>query len=313
VTDERFEGLFRKEALRFASTPSSSALLRLESRWIPWCFTCIVAAVATALVFSIFGRISEYAIGVGFVRVEGRTDVTARFPANISTVLVHPGQRVQAGDPVVQLDVEDQRGELQRLQREMDLDLLKVLRDPTDESARQSLTTLRAQRDLANTRLEQRQIKAHTDGVVIDVRIRPGQHVESGDILLSLVPPHATHSVLALLPGGFRPMLRPGATMRFELEAYRYVYRQLVIESVADQVVGPAEARRFLGPEAGDAVQLNGPVVVVKARIPSSQFVFENRSYDYYDGLRGTAEVRVRSERILLSLIPALRWILPHD
>jgi hypothetical protein len=79
---------------------------------------------------------------------------------------------------------------------------------------------------------------------------------------------------------------------------------------VGDEVVGPNEVRRYLGPEIGDAVQVDGPVVLLKARLPSPTFVAEGRTYRFHNGMHGTAEVEVRAEKILLALVPGLKALL---
>jgi membrane fusion protein (multidrug efflux system) len=79
---------------------------------------------------------------------------------------------------------------------------------------------------------------------------------------------------------------------------------------VGDQIVGPAEVRRFLGPEIGDAVQLSGPMVLVRARLPSSTFTSKGRTFNYFDGMLARADARVRTERILVALVPGLKGAL---
>ena len=56
--------------------------------------------------------------------------------------------------------------------------------------------------------------------------------------------------------------------LRLEIQGYRYAYQHLTVDSVGDEVVGPAEARRYLGDEIADAVQFAGPVVRVEAHLP---------------------------------------------
>jgi membrane fusion protein (multidrug efflux system) len=140
--------------------------------------------------------------------------------------------------------------------------------------------------------------------------VRTSQHVTPGQTLLSLAGDDAELSIAALFPGHYRPLLEPGMPLRFELTGYRYAYQQLVIERVDDEVIGPSEARRTLGVAAGEALTLNGPLVLATARIPSSNFLSDDELYDYHDGLQGTAEVRVRSERLLPALVPALKRML---
>ena len=71
--------------------------------------------------------------------------------------------------------------------------------------------------------------------------------------------------------------------------------------------MAPAEARRYLGDEIADAVQFPGPVVKVEAHLPSDTFEAEGKVRQYHDGMLAQAEVRIRSERVLVTLIPALK------
>jgi membrane fusion protein (multidrug efflux system) len=95
--------------------------------------------------------------------------------------------------------------------------------------------------------------------------------------------------------------------MRLELTGYRYAYQNLVLDSVAEEVIGPAEARRYLGNQVADALPIDGPVTVVRAQLPGSSFTVDGETFFYHDGMPATAEVRLRSESILLTLVPALR------
>jgi biotin carboxyl carrier protein len=115
--------------------------------------------------------------------------------------------------------------------------------------------------------------------------------------------------VLVVLPGEYRPQLVRGMPIRFEISGYRYSYQRLALESVDDEIVGPNEARRYLGPDIADALTITGPVVIVRARLPGPSFKAEGKTYLYHNGMHGQAEVRVRSEKILVTLVPGLKPI----
>jgi hypothetical protein len=116
-------------------------------------------------------------------------------------------------------------------------------------------------------------------------------------------------SVLVFVPGARRPDLLPGQSLRLELAGYAYIYQDLTIDRIDDEIIGPQELRRVLGREVGDAVSVNGPVVVVHAALKGTSFTAAGRSYRYYDGMYGVARARVRSERILSALVPGVRLI----
>jgi membrane fusion protein (multidrug efflux system) len=314
ATPESTPAFFRQEAIAHrAESVGSDELLRLGPGWTRWTFWTMVAIVVSALAFASVVHINEYAAGPAIVRVEGRIELTASFAATVVGVLVQPGQHVTPGTPLVQFAQDDEKAELGRIDREVELQMLKLLRDPTDNGARQALSSLYAARDLAEVRLASRQLRAHSDGVVSDVRARPGERVNPGDLVVSIIGPTATHSLIAVLPGHYRPVLKPGMTLRFELDGFRAVSSHVVIDRVGDEVVGLAESRRYLGAGIADTLSADGPLVLVHARLNADSFRAEDRHLSYFDGLHGRAEVVVRSEPLLLALLPSLKGLVRHE
>lgn len=303
--------IFRREAMEHhVAPPREGDVLRLSPTWARWTYWLLCAACVAALGYAVLGQVGEYATGPAVVRIEGKTDVTAQAAGVVEAVAVEPGQRVAAGDLLVRFAVAAEQAELERLRRELEGQLVKVLRDPQDQAARASLTSLRAAKELAETRVAQRLVRAPVAGVVSDVRIHAGRNLMPGEVILSLVGEDARFSVIAMLPGHHRPLLRPGMPLRLELAGYRYAYQDVTIDSVGDEVVGPNEVRRYLGSEIADTVVVGGPVVLVKASLVGRTFRVEDRSYNYFDGMHGVAEARVRSESVLTTFVPALKVLL---
>jgi GAF domain-containing protein len=303
------EGLFRDKAIEHHQDGirGEGDLLRADPTWIRWSYRLLVAVVAVGLLFSLLARIREYASGPAVVRMGGRTDVTATSDGTVSEVVVRPGQRVEAGRLLVRFHGAREAADLERIEREFELQLINRLRNPADPGAEQGLLTLRAERELARARLAEREVRAPRAGMVNDLRVRTGQRIGPGQVLLSLAGEGGDPVVLVLLPGQYRPLLKPGMDLRLELQGYQYIYQHLTVTSVENEVIGPAEARRYLGEEIADAVTLTGPVVLVSARLPSATFEVEGKTRRFHDGMWAQAEVRVRSERVLVALIPALR------
>jgi membrane fusion protein (multidrug efflux system) len=113
-----------------------------------------------------------------------------------------------------------------------------------------------------------------------------------------------------MLPAQYRPQLRPGMSMRFEVTGYRYAYQEMAIRSVSAQIIGPDEVKRYLGQKIGDTVTVTGPVVLVEATPASPTFTVDGHTFDFYHGMSGVAEARVRTESILVALVPGLRVVL---
>ncbi len=301
--------LFREEALAHhtAAEAHDGDLLELSPRWTRWTYRLLLAVLAAGLLYVTFGRLDDYAAGPAVVRFAGLTGLTATAPGSVSAVAVRPGQRVAAGEPLVELYSAAELADKNRIEREFELRLIDRLRNPGDLASAQALATLRAEREQAEARLAERTVRAPAAGVVGDVRVRPGAVVAPGQILLSLVSGEARAQVAVLLPGQYRPLLARGLPLRLELQGYPYSYQRLTIRSVGDEVVGPEEARRYLGPAIADASPIEGPVVLVFADLPSPTFEADGGRYRFHDGMWGRAEVRVRSQRILEALVPGIK------
>jgi len=191
------------------------------------------------VLFTILAKVREYASGPAVVRLGGRTDLTATADGTVTDVGVTAGQTVEAGRLLVRFYGAREAAELARIDHEFELQLINRLRDPSDRGAEQALITLRAQRELARSNLAEREVRAPAGGVVSDIRVRPGQHIAPGQSLLSLVRGQEHPEVIALIPGEYRPLLKPGMPLRLELTGYRYAYQELVVETVGEEVVGP--------------------------------------------------------------------------
>jgi membrane fusion protein (multidrug efflux system) len=252
----------------------------------------------------------EYATGPAVIRVDGRTDLSVSSPGIVASVEVQPGQRVKQGQVLVRLSDANEVAELARFNREFELQMIRRLQNLADEGARSALTTLRAQRELARSQLAQRLVVAPHDGVVSDVRVRDGQHLVPGDVAVALVGEDSRLVVTAMLPGEYRPLLEPGAPLRLELRGFPYQYQALTIDSVGDELVGPTAVQRNLGPDLAESISVEGAVVLVRASVPARFFEAEGERLAYFDGMVGEAQAPVKSERILVMLVPGLRALL---
>jgi multidrug resistance efflux pump len=304
----RDPSVFRSEAIRHAGRPSREGRpLRLTRAWVGWTFWLLATLAVTALWFCALADIGEYAHGPALVRIEGRAVVTATTAGVIATIDVDPGTVVKRGDVLVRIHDAAERAELDGLELEFQTELGKLLRDPGNDAVREKIAGLVGQRDLARARLAQREIHAPHDGIVTDSRIRPGQAVVPGEALLTIERPDGEAVVVGMLPGEYRPLLQPGMTAQLEFAGFRHEFVEVVIEEIGDEVIGAAEVARFLGRERADAVAVDGGVVLVRARLPARAFEVDGRRFRYFDGMQGRAEVRVRSQSILTTLVPGMR------
>ncbi|RKH71147.1 HlyD family efflux transporter periplasmic adaptor subunit [Corallococcus aberystwythensis] len=304
--------LFRTEALEhYTQGWERGGLLRLAPAWTTPVFWVLLGACVFALLFSAVVHVSEYAEGPAVIRLEGRVDLPSPVRGTVASVEVRSGQRVAAGQVLARLGAPQELAELERYEREFELLLRRRLRDPSDEGARQSLSSLRAQLELARVRLDQWTVRAPEAGIVNDVRIHRGQHLAEGEVVASLVSADAATLVTALLPGEYRPLLVPGGPLRLELRGFPHQYQELTIDEVGGEVVGPHEVQRALGPTLSSSVEVSGAVVMVRARLASRAFEADGANIQYFDGMLGQADARVRSRPILLLLVPGLRALWP--
>jgi membrane fusion protein, multidrug efflux system len=303
--------LFRDEALAYylRSSRAQGDVLHLSPRWAQWTYWFLVLVSVAGALYTVFGRIHAYATGIAVIRDEGRTMVTAITSGTITAIAVQPGQRVEASQMLLSLNDMQEKIELERLHKEWHIQQINRLKNPHDPGAQQQLATVRAQVETAEKRLAERTVLAPCAGIVRDLRIRPQQLVAPGELLVTLVGADDVLSVLAIFPGQYRPLLTQGRPVRLELTGFRYAYQRLTIAAVSNEVVGPQEVRRFLGQDVADAVMLQGSQVIVQAHVPARTFHAQGRWHTYHDGMHGTAEVSVRSERIVFALVPGLKAV----
>ncbi|CAM3113759.1 HlyD family efflux transporter periplasmic adaptor subunit [Corallococcus sp. ZKHCc1 1396] len=305
--------IYRQEAVDHRNSAQEDGdVLHIAPEWTRWTYWTLLGALLAGGVYCILGTLHEYASGSAIVRFEGKTELTSHNTGLVSSVEVQPGEKVRAGQRLVTFTSAEEVASIERLRHEHELALVRYLRELSDDSARQALSSVRASMELAEAQLETRALRAPHDGIVTDVRVKAGHFLTPGVSVLSIIPEDAAPLLLALFPGSWRPQLLPGMTMRIELDGFRYEYQDVVIEQVGDQIIGPTEARRYLGPELSDALKLEGSIVLVRARLPARTFVRDGRTFTFFDGMPVRAEARVRTESILLTLVPGIKELLPH-
>ncbi|RKH13172.1 HlyD family efflux transporter periplasmic adaptor subunit [Corallococcus sp. CA047B] len=302
--------IFRKEALDYYQLHRrhEGDVLRVAPRWTRWSYPLLMALVAVVLVFCSLGSVSEYAAGPALIRVERRVRLTAPETSVVTSVAVRPGQHVTPGQVLMSLQPEAELRELTRLQREVDLQRLRALETPLDWAARQTLRRAHDALDTALAHAEARVVRAPVAGVVAPSLGSVGQVVAADSPIASLVEEDAQARLLAFLPAHYRPLLRPGLHLRVTLQGFHHEVQEVAIESVDDEVLGPEELQRLLG--AGAAPE---PRLIVRARLPSRTFNDRGHAREYVDGMPASVKAAVRSEPILLTLVPGLKGLLPHD
>lgn len=280
-------------------------LIHLSPRWVRIAYPAAVISVLVAIIFAIIAKVPTYSAGAGVITIAG-IEITSPSPGSVASVRVSPGQPVRAGEELARLLSQDEESALAQADREYRNALATLLFDGADEVTKAAAATAATARQRAVDRLEARVIRAPEDGVVGDVRVRGGAALALGDHVLTLLKQGAEPTALVFLPGQDRPRLRKGQAIQIELSGYTKVREKATILEVGAEVIGPNEARRALGQKNADAVPLNGPVVMVRAKLPTRTFKVSRDTFRYHDGMPLRGEVKVENKPFLISLIPAL-------
>ena len=269
-----------------------------------------MGTVGTGVFLLCSAHVAQYASGPSIIRAMGYSDVISPVAGVVESILGAPGECVRSGQPLVLLNSAEQEAESERVQKEFEDHLANHLRDLLDPSAMQQVAALRTQLEFASRMRDLRCLTAPLNGEVADVRTQVGQEILPGQVAMTLRSGSARFHVLAAIPGRFLPMLKTGAPAWLRLDGYPHDALRTTVQRVDASVIGPKEAARYLGAGAAGAIELSGPIVLVRASLPESTFAALGKRYSHYDGMQGWLEVRVHREPIILTLIPGLRSLM---
>lgn len=174
------------------------------------------------------------------------------------------------------------------------------------DSVRAGDLLVRFEDALGSTTLDSfnRQPRAPSDGVVTDVRVRAGQQVAPGDQVASIVADASEYELLAFLPGSYAPQLHEGFPMVLKIDGYANSHEVVLVQQVETEILTPREVARYAGVES---IAVPSSSVIVRAILPRASFSMDGRTFSYHDGMTAAAEVSVRSEPMLVSLIPGAK------
>jgi membrane fusion protein (multidrug efflux system) len=301
--------LFRQEALlAHRERRDLGDPIRVSPSWTKAMYGMLVALLVLGLCAAATFEITQYSTGPAVVRQHGRSDVAVAAGGAIASIDVGAGDNVRKDQILVRLGDLTERADFESTRDDFHAQLRNRLLDPSDDAAAQQLRALQRQLEAAEAALESRVIRAPHDGIVTDIGVTKGQHVAPGDAVMAVVDPAASGlELVAFLPGGDRPQIQPGMSLRLELQGFDYAWQDVTVDSISEAVIGPNEAKRILGPQLGDTLPIGGGVVMVRATLPSPTFESDGEVYPYHDGMGGVAEVRLRDETILEMIMPALK------
>lgn len=283
--------------------------LRLSFAWGHYVHHAVVTALLVAVAALVCVPIRDDVRGPGFVRLVGARPVASLLDGPVAHVVAAPGQRVAAGDPVLELHQPELVAQVDRLTKEFDGLWLRLLRDPLDQDARQAMTLTQPALRRAKSLLAEATVRAPIDGVVTDVRVTEGRHVAKGDTLFVVVPAGARAEIVAVIPASVRPQVSLDSSTRFWVDGADSNTPVELTELRAD-AIGPSEVSRLLGPTTQGSLAVEGMSVVVTGALREAEFQSDGQARRFYQGMSGQIDVALDKKPILFLLVPGLRrWV----
>jgi membrane fusion protein (multidrug efflux system) len=267
--------IFRAEALEYHAGASAQEgdVLKGIPRWLSLSHLLVLLLAIGGVGYSVLARVHEISTGPAIIRARSKVSVTAMTGGLVRIVAVSVGDRVREGDLLVRLQSIPGDSLLSRIKEE---------------------------------------VRATGDGVVSDIRVRAGQTVGSGDQIASIVDESAGNELIVFFPGSYAPQIHVGMTVALKIQGYPDSRELVPIDVVANEILGPHEAERYAGKESADAVAITGPVLITRSFIRRPVFEADGIGYHYHDGMLGEAKVSVRSDRMIINLVPGLKRIIAH-
>jgi hypothetical protein len=264
--------IFRVEALEYhvRKWDQEGDVLRTAPAWLRRSHWFLLIILMLAVAFMSFANLNEYAAGPAIIRARESVKIASPGASLVRSVKVLVGDRVHQGDLLVEFDLSSHGAK--------------------DASGGQ--------------------LRAPLEGVVSDVWVRPGQLMNPGDPAMNIIDGDAGYELIALLPGSYAPQLQPGLQIQFKVDGYPDSNEKVQVDRVGAEIVGPIQAARAFGRDGPEALMGGGPVVIVRALLKQPTFRANHREYGYEDGLAARAQVTVRSERMIVGLVPAFRGVL---
>lgn len=308
-------GLFRAEALEAHRGPDADGpLLKAPPRWSESVFWCL--GIASLVFVAALGllEVGVYSSAASVVEVDDAGDIVTVVPGSVATVYVQPGDQVQAGDLLAELETGQERLALDQARRAYDQSVMRRLQDPTHPTYADEVAQRRSALETELAQVERKRVRAVRGGVVGDVHVRPGQVVEAGRVLLTVRDPAAPKRIRGFFPAADRPSLEPGQPLLLDVQGLEHRSVRLRIDTVSEEAIGPSEVGRWLGPQRFDTLDVHGPLVQVTAQIPDTIEMSDGSLRTLHEGMAGTLEVRVQRRRLIFVLLPGLEdWLFDEN
>ncbi|WP_375745011.1 hypothetical protein NR800_09570 [Corallococcus interemptor] len=149
------------------------------------------------------------------------------------------------------------------------------------------------------------EVVAPLEAKVGRVAVRKGAQVEAGQPVVALMNRDVMPSLYALFPEDFRSELAPGMTLEFQMPGMPHP-----LDAVIEQVEGPEASLQFAKAQGRDGAYPKG-AVLVRSHVPDRTYERDGKTRVYQDGEWGRVQVKLGTQRLLVSWFPGLRDALP--
>ncbi|HEV7555914.1 MAG TPA: HlyD family efflux transporter periplasmic adaptor subunit [Kofleriaceae bacterium] len=305
--DQGPSDMFRQEAIvSLVRRGARGDVVRVHPGWVRAAYWLVLGALGGAIAFAALAHVHQYAEGGAIVQFTGHDDVVAYEGGTISSLDVAPNQAVAAGQVVARLYDVQLDAQLRTATTNFEDHLVAYLQSPNDQGVKDALAATVTARKQAEELARSRTLVASRKGVVKDVFVRSGQHVEAGKTLLTILRDGEPELglVVAFLPGAERPRLHVHQPLTLTLPSYRGA--RLTSQVTAISSVMPAKDAKTQWP-GSENLPMADPVVVVEAQLSTTHFDADNQRYQLHDGMSGIGEVQLASHSVLEIVIPGLK------
>jgi len=302
------KSLYRPEALdSHRRRGHEGVVAELSPGWVRRTYHVLGGIMAIALVFSVTVKVPTYSTGTGVIIYQG-TPVTSPSPGTVDKVYAEEGQKVVVGDLILKLASDKEDADLAAARTAYEKAQAAYEMDAADETARKEIIETQNAFTHAQAAVDQKTIRAKSEGTVSGMHFARGQAVQFGDPICTVVPEGTAPEVWAFMPGSDRPRIHTDMPLQVEISGYQKGREKALIYEVGREITGAASIRAQLGPQIADALKLpqDGSFVIVKAKLPTRTFKVDHKTYRYFHGLGAKTEVRVDSKRFLVTLLPSL-------
>lgn len=263
--------MFRQEALEHhvRNWDQEGDILKSLPLWLRRTYAITLALAVIGVLGMCVARLKTYAHGPALIRATHAVEISAPTFGLVRSIAVSPGNAIRSGDLVMLLE--------------------------TPPKAGQPLGAIA-------------QLRATADGTVGEIPVHPGDSVKSGDEVISIIEGPAQYEVIAFLPETYAPQLHPGMLIRLKLAGGTASVESTEISEISPESLSPSEAMRYMGKTDSESMGVAGRAIMIRAPLPR-KLLRDLSPISKFNGTTGEAEVVVRSERVIVALMPDLRKI----